>query len=165
MLLPSLRVKEAKVSWTSRAPAESRPSQGPSRTRSSGSERRAAARPSLRFIPTEYSPVGLSASLSVKKTLLRALSTSWSSHPPRYARISRFSFPVKCGKREAPSGRAPTFESGSFPPSPRLFPQRRILPSVGGIKPRIIRITVVLPAPWGPRQAYASPSSTLKSSL
>jgi len=40
-------------------------------------------------------------------------------------------------------------------------PSKRILPDATGVAPAIVRISVVLPAPFAPRQATASPASTL----
>ncbi len=79
-----------------------------------------------------------------------------------YAPISRFSRTLMRAKTRRPSGTCPkpsrAIASGRMPVT--LLPRKRIWPDVARTKPLIARSVVVFPAPFAPRSATISPSST-----
>src|SRR3954451_20484265 len=75
----------------------------------------------------------------------------------------RFSRPVRCGWKRGSSTIAPTRASAAARPPGRSWPSRRIVPLVGWASPSRRRISVVLPAPLGPRNPKAHPRGTRRS--
>lgn len=72
---------------------------------------------------------------------------------------SRLARPVRCGRKPAPSTKAPTRDSTGAP-ARTACPNTRISPASGVISPISIRKVVVFPAPLGPSRPSTWPFST-----
>src|SRR5579862_312692 len=79
------------------------------------------------------------------------------------AEIRRFSRPVRWPWKRGSSTIAPTRASACARCSGTGRPSTRMLPAVAGVRPSSIRISVVLPAPFGPRKPKATPRGTTRS--
>ncbi len=75
---------------------------------------------------------------------------------------ARYSKTVISGYRGTVSGRYPTRRRTSRDCSMTSNPATRAIPLVGGMYPARMRIVVVLPAPFGPRNPTISPGRALK---
>ena len=142
-----------------RMPSGSKPLTGSSNSSTGGSPNSAPARPSRCDMPSENDPARLPAT-AVRPTN----SSTWSTRAremPLVAAIQR-----KCARAERfgcthlASSKAPTTRSGS---SSWAYgtPLIKARPEVGRSSPRIIRIVVDLPAPFGPRNPVTWPGRTV----
>ena len=148
-------------SWRSQwMPSASRPLAGSSNSSTGGSPSSAAAMPSRCFMPSEKpparlpatasSPVSCSTSVTRRRPipLLCAIDSRWDQavRPPCTAPASS-SEPTSCSGRMIPWYRRPPTSA---------------VPDVGASRPRMTRIVVVLPAPFGPRKPVTCPGRTAK---
>ena len=112
--------------------------------------------PSRWRIPWLYAFTRLSAA-SVSPTRARTSSTRPSRarvsapDPPARAKYSRLRRPLRNRQNAGSSTSAPTRSSGGGEPRRTRSPSTSTSPPVGMIRPRAMRIVVVLPAPFGPR--------------
>ena len=74
---------------------------------------------------------------------------------------SKFICPVRWGRKPGPSISAPTCcKAGA--PKVTFSPKSSISPSVGEMRPMIMRMVVVFPAPLGPSSPRTTPAGTSK---
>ena len=139
-------------------PSGSRPLTGSSNSSISGSPSRAPAMPSRCDIPSEKAPARLPAT-AVRPTISRTSSTG-----PSGACSMR---PSSAGAHGRSGSGAPTWRRAARRPCAAAAAGRGsachrsvTLPPVGVSRPRIIRMVVDLPAPFGPRKPVTSPGST-----
>ncbi|CAM5252236.1 hypothetical protein SALBM311S_00680 [Streptomyces alboniger] len=113
-------------------------------------------------MPWEY--VRTARSSALPRPAISRASSRWASsggRPVARQYSSRFSRPDRCGRKPAPSTKAPTRDS-TVAPGAMAWPKTRISPASGLIRPISMRRVVVLPAPFGPRRPRTCPFSTRK---
>ena len=146
----------ARSSWM---PAGSSPFDGSSRINSSGSLSSARAIPSRWRMPSEY-PFTRSPARSVRPARSSTASIRTLAPGGREAAAKRrFSRPVRWPWKRGSSTIAPIRLSAEVPGEPSTENE----PAVGRARPSKMRISVVLPAPFGPRKPNAQPRGTARS--
>src|SRR5690606_19669206 len=141
-----------------RIPSGSRPLNGSSSMSTGGSPSSAAAIPSRWRMPSEYPPARRRATAS-SPTWPITSSTRLLPNPCEWASHSRWSRPVRLGCSAPAASSAPTCVSGAS----RLrygLPPTSASPSSGISRPRMTRIVVDLPAPFGPTKPVTRPGRT-----
>lgn len=143
-------------------PSGSRPFTGSSNIRISGSPNNAPAIPRRCDIPSEYAPARRSAT-AVRPTCSRTSSTRDGDNRFEAASQRRCDRAERLGCTHFASRSAPTVRNGSF--SSRYgLPLISAWPAVGRSSPRIIRMVVDFPDPFGPRKPVTRPGSTMNDS-
>ena len=143
-----------------RMPSVSRPLTGSSRITVWGSPSSAAAMPSRWPMPREKPPARRRAT-SRRPTASITSSTRERPMPQVWAIASRWWWALRPGWTERASSSAPTSRSGAGCWRYGL-PLTVTDPPVGASSPRIIRMVVDLPAPFGPRKPVTTPGRTVK---
>ena len=151
------------MSRMSSMPAGSRPFIGSSRISSSGSPRRQAATPRRWRMPMEYFDT-----LSSARCRMPTRSSEGSMRPlaagsRAAARICRFWRPVRWPWKRGSSTMAPTRARARSRCRGTSWPSRDMVPASAWVSPSSTRISVVLPAPFGPRYPKAQPRGTRSS--
>ncbi len=144
-------------------PAGSSPLVGSSRISSCGSASRQRATPRRWRMPIEYLETR-SPPRVVRPTRASAGSIRERTSGPRAAATTRrFSRPDRCMWKRGSSTIAPTRRSASTRCAGTGRPSRDIEPALAWVSPSSVRIRVVLPAPFGPRNPNAQPRGTDRS--
>ncbi len=145
---------------THRMPSGSSPFTGSSNSSTCGSPSSAAAMPSRWPMPSE-------------KPFERRFATSWRPTTPSTSSTRRAGMPdscarlIRCARALRPpclafaSSNAPTCR-GAFGSCRYVYPPMVTAPAVGWSRPRIMRMVVDLPAPFGPRKPVTLPGCTEK---
>lgn len=141
-------------------PSGSRPLTGSSRTSADGSPSSAAARPSLRPIPSEYVETRLPAA-SAMPTSSSISSTRAFPIPAERATQRRWARPVRERCAPDPSSTAPILRNGSRSDANGL-PSTRAVPEVAWSRPSRMRSVEDFPAPLGPRNPVTRPGFAVK---
>jgi len=132
-------------------PAGSSPFIGSSRISNSGSPSMQAATPRRCRMPMEYEAT-LSSARSARPTRASAGTIRVPASPPRAAASRRrFSRPVKWVWKRGSSTIAPTRARALLRWAGTGIPSRDMVPPLALVSPSKVRISVVLPAPFGPR--------------
>ena len=141
-------------------PSGSSPFTGSSNISTDGSPSSAAAMPSRCFMPREKPRTRLPATLS-KPVIPSASATRCLPMPLLLAMHHRWLWALRPPCTAFASSSAPTSCNGQI-----SWPYRRpctlTSPALGASRPRIVRIVVDLPAPFGPRNPVTLPGSTSK---
>ena len=147
----------------------SSPIVGSSIITTSGRERIASAIPTRWRKPLERFPMILRAALRcswqvcIASSTLSAISERGTPFMP--ARKVRYSRTRKSSGRGLFSGIKPICVRAASGSSATLSPQISTLPEVAGISPAIMRMVVLFPAPFGPRNPTTSPRPMRKDTL
>ncbi len=151
----------ARMNWRIQAmPSVSRPLTGSSNISTGGSPSSATAMPSRCFMPSEK-PLSLRSATASRPVSWSISVTRRRPMPLLCATDSRCASAVRPGCRALASSSAPTWCSGRIRPWYLLW-LTRARPDVGASRPRMTRIVVVLPAPFGPRKPVTWPGRTVK---
>jgi hypothetical protein len=150
-------LSRSRIQWI---PAGSRPLTGSSSNSTGGSPSSAAAMPSRCAMPSEYLPARLPAALA-RPTIPSTSSTRRVAMPLLAASAARCARAVRPGWNALASSSAPTCRSGQRRSRYRC-PLIRTRPASGRSRPRISRIVVDFPDPFGPRKPVTVPGRTSK---
>ena len=150
------RTSDRNVSWTS----GSSPLVGSSSTARLGRCMNAWIRPIFCRLPLERSRTGRS-SCPPRRSASVAISRSWPP-PRRAASDASCARPVAAARAQV-AGQVADRPAGRPAVPPGVPPSSAARPAVGRIRSSRMRISVLLPAPFGPRNPNTSPCSTRRS--
>ena len=153
---------------TSRVPAGSRPLVGSSRTTRRRGSSSAAARPSRCFMPERVAAVPAVRGLAEPDPVQRGVHGG--RDRPRRAAAARWprpgaGSPGRTGTGGTPGPRPAPRRAAAPAPRRRASdrPSSSTVPAVGRVRPSSIRISVVLPEPFGPSMPSTAPSGMSRS--